>query len=444
MHNPILMVDDEQDFLDSARRGLLGAGFRNVKLESNPIDAAAAVENGAKFDVALLDITMPGMDGLQLLERIKNASPDTECIMVSAVNEAKVAVECLKKGAYDYLTKPLSRDEMVAAIRRALERKRLLDVIAVVKSEVPPQISPGKISHVMIASSEKMLRLLKEAELYASITVPLLITGQPGTGKETMARHIHESGSRKDGPFVVADLENLKDDQYLDALFGSEKGNGHIDQARRGTLFLGEISYLPSNMQVMLLKAMQENSFVRPGTNEKCPLDTRLIISTRLDPEALVVKGELRKDLYYFIKGSKLILPPLRERKGDVPLLIEHYLGKYSGERDVAISPEAMSTLCDYDFPGNISELESIVKEMLEHTSGNVVTRESLPESVKKTIQVSSIMNRFMNLLKSEQCAAYDDVYIAGSVQEQTDLIERLAAEIKKMDARNNRNLSIS
>jgi type II secretory ATPase GspE/PulE/Tfp pilus assembly ATPase PilB-like protein/CheY-like chemotaxis protein len=403
MHNPILIVDDEQDFLDSARRGLLGAGFKTLRLESDPRNAAAAVENGDKFDVALIDINMPWMDGLQLLERIKNVSPDTECLMVSAVNEAKVAVECLKKGAYDYLTKPLNRDEMVAAIRRALERKRLLEVIAVVKSEAPTQISPSKISRAMIARSEKMLRLLKEAELYASISVPLLIIGQKGTGKETVARHIHESGPQKGGPFVVLDLESLQGDQHLEALFGSEKGGGHIDQARRGTLFLAEISYLPSNVQVLLLKAMQENSFVRPGTNEKCPLDTRLIISTRLDPEALVGKGELRKDLYYFVKGSTLILPTLRERKGDVPLLIEHYIGEYAGGRDMAISPDAMSTLCDYDFPGNISELESVVKEMLERSAGNVVTRDSLPDSIKAKIRIK-FMAGFpvpLNLLKN-------------------------------------------
>jgi len=187
MLNPILIVDDEQDFLDSVRRGLLGAGFKNLKLESDPRNAAAFVENGEIFDIAILDITMPWMDGLQLLERIKYASPKTECLMISAVNEAKVVVECLKKGDYDYLTKPLNRDDMVAAIRRALERKRLLEVIAVVKSEAPPEISQNKISRTMIVRSEKMLRLFKEAELYASIMVPLLITGQKGTGKETVA-----------------------------------------------------------------------------------------------------------------------------------------------------------------------------------------------------------------------------------------------------------------
>jgi len=388
MLNPILIVDDEQDFLDSARRGLLGAGFKTLKLESDPRNAAASVENGDRFDVALIDINMPWMDGLELLERIKNASPNTECLMVSAVNEAKVAVECLKKGAYDYLTKPLNRDDMVAAIRRALERKRLLEVIAVVKSETPPEISQNKISRTMIARSEKMLRLLKEAELYASITVPLLITGQKGTGKETVARFIHESGPRKSGPFVVLDLENLKGDQHLEALFGNDRGGGHIEQARKGTLFLDEISYLPSDVQTMLLKAMQENSFVRPGSNEKCPLDTRLIVSTRLEPEMLVSRGELRKDLYYFVKGSSLILPALKERKSDIPLLIEHCVAACANGRDIAISQDAMSTLCDYDFPGNIPELESVVQEMLARTTGSAITRDTLPDSIKSKIRI--------------------------------------------------------
>jgi type II secretory ATPase GspE/PulE/Tfp pilus assembly ATPase PilB-like protein/CheY-like chemotaxis protein len=388
MLNPILIVDDEQDFLDSVRRGLLGAGFKTLRLESDPRNAAAAVENGDTFDVALLDINMPWIDGLQLLERIKNASPGTECIMVSAINEAKVAVDCLKKGAYDYMTKPVNRDDMVAAIRRALERKRLLEVIAVVKSEAPPEIAQSKIPSALIARSEKMLRLLKEADLYASITVPLLITGQKGTGKETIARYVHDSGSQKAGPFAVLDLESLKGDQHLAALFGNEREAGYIDRARKGTLFLDEISYLPSEVQTMLLKAMQEGGYTRPGTDKKCPLDARLIISTRLDPDALISKGELRKDLYYFVKGSTLILPSLKERKGDIPLLVEQFVSACAGERDLAVAQDAMSTLCDYDFPGNIPELENIVKEMLAKTTGSAITRDSLPDSIRAKIRV--------------------------------------------------------
>ncbi|HNQ02958.1 MAG TPA: sigma-54 dependent transcriptional regulator, partial [Syntrophales bacterium] len=388
MQNAILIVDDEQDYLDSVRRGLIGAGFKNLRLESDPRNAAAAVANGDQFDIALLDINMPWMDGLQLLEHIKNTIPSTECLMVSATNEAKVAVDCLKKGAYDYLTKPVNRDDMVAAIHRALERKRLLDVIAVVKSEAQPEIAPNRIPPALIARSDKMLRLLKEAELYASITVPMLVTGQKGTGKETIARHIHDSGSRKSGPFVVLDLEALTGDRHLAALFGSETGGGHIDEARKGTLFLDEISYLPSDVQAMLLKAMQENGYTRPGTNEKCPLDTRIIISTRLDPEALVGKGELRKDLYYFVKGSTLILPALKERKSDIPPLVEHFVSAYAGGRDLAVAQDAMSTLCDYDFPGNIPELEAVVKEMVTKTAGSAVTRDTLPDSIRAKIRV--------------------------------------------------------
>ena len=387
MQSAILIVDDEQDYLDSVRRGLIGAGFKNLRLESDPRNAAAAVANGDKFDIALLDINMPWMDGLELLERIKNTSPNTECLMVSATNEAKVAVDCLKKGAYDYLTKPVNRDDMVAAIRRALERKRLLEVIAVVKSEAPTEIAPSRIPSALVARSEKMLRLLKEAELYASITVPMLITGQKGTGKETVARLIHDTGSQKGGPFVVLDLERVEGNRHMEALFGNE-GGGHIDQARKGTLFLDEISYLPSDVQSMLLKAMQESGFTRPGTNEKCPLDARIIISTRLDPEALVGKGELRKDLYYFVKGSTLILPALKERKSDIPLLVEHFVSAYAGDRDLAVAQDAMSTLCDYDFPGNIPEMEAVVKEMVTKTTGGAVTRDTLPDSIRAKIRV--------------------------------------------------------
>jgi two-component system response regulator AtoC len=193
MSDVVLVIDDEMDFLDSVKRGLISAGIRDVRAESDPRVAASSVQQGDRYAVALIDITMPWITGVQLLEIIKSVSPDTECIMVTAVNDARTAVECLQKGAYDYLTKPVSRDELVSKINRALERRRLLEVLSVGKAGSLPQIKHKDAFAPIVTQSEKMLRLLKEAELHAASNVPALITGESGTGKELLARAIHRS-----------------------------------------------------------------------------------------------------------------------------------------------------------------------------------------------------------------------------------------------------------
>ncbi|MGE5844248.1 MAG: sigma-54-dependent transcriptional regulator, partial [Syntrophaceae bacterium] len=224
MNDSILIIDDEVDFLDSVRRGLLSAGLKNLRLESDPRVVATAVQNGEHFDMALIDITMPWINGIQLLEMIKTNSPDTECIMVTAVNEARVAVECLQKGAYDYLTKPISRDELVSTLKRAMERRRLLEIISVGKTGSLPQIKHKDAFAPIITQSEKMIRLLKEAELHAESDVPVLITGESGTGKELLAKAIHRSSPRAQFPFTSINMASLTGSLFDAEFFGHTKG----------------------------------------------------------------------------------------------------------------------------------------------------------------------------------------------------------------------------
>ncbi len=227
MNDMILVIDDEMDFLDSVKRGLISSGIREVRVESDPRIAAASVQQGDRYAVALIDITMPWINGVQLLEIIKSVSPDTECIMVTAINDARMAVECLQKGAYDYLTKPVSRDELVSKINRALERRRLLEVLSVGKTGSLPQIKHKDAFAPIVTQSEKMLRLLKEAELHAGSNVPALITGESGTGKELLARAIHRSSPRASFPFTSINMASLTGSLFDAEFFGHTKGRLH-------------------------------------------------------------------------------------------------------------------------------------------------------------------------------------------------------------------------
>jgi len=399
MGNSILVIDDEQDFLDSARRGLFTSGFKDVRLESDPRKAAARFEQGEAIDIALIDITMPEMDGVALLEVIKKTSPNTECVMVTAVNEARVAVECLKKGAYDYLVKPISRDDLVLAINRALERKRLLDILDLGKKKTVPKLKHAEAFKPIVTNSVKVLKILKEAELHAASNVPVLITGESGTGKELLSRAIHSASPRAKSPFTPVNMASLTGSLFDAEFFGHTRGAftgaekdraGYLEHTNRGTLFLDEIGTLPLELQGKLLRVLQEGEYIKLGTNMPRRTDVRFIAATNADLDRLLAKGEFRKDLYYRLKGAWLHLSPLRERQEDIPLLIEKFLEEFCGETGkVAVEEVAMTILMDYDYPGNIRELRSIVQSAVNLAQGRPISVNFLPEHLRKRKPVS-------------------------------------------------------
>ena len=340
MGNRIIVIDDEQDFLDSVKRGLLMSGFRNVQTEIDPRKVAGQFEQREAFDIALIDVTMPFMDGVVLLELIKKTSPNTECIMVTAKNDAKVAVQCMKKGAYDYLVKPISRDELVLTINRALERKRLLDIIDLEKKKTLPKLIHAEAFKPIVTRSDKLVKVLKEAELHAVSDVPVLITGDSGTGKELLARAIHAASPRAKCPFTPINMASVTGNLFDAEFFGHTKGAftgaekdrvGHIEHTNMGTLFLDEIGSLPLELQGKLLRLLQEGEYIKLGTSKPQKADVRFIAATNTDLERLMVKGMFRKDLYYRLKGAWLDLPPLRERPEDIPVLITTFLEEFSG-----------------------------------------------------------------------------------------------------------------
>lgn len=393
MNPSILVVDDESDFLESVRRGLLHSGFKNVKLEIDPVKAATLFEEGITFDIVLIDITMPEMDGVSLLERIRNCSPHTECIMVTALNDAKVAVECLKKGAYHYLVKPISREDLVSVLRNALERTRLLEIIDISRKKVPPRLIHEEAFKSIITRSPKMLKILKEAELHGVSDVPLLISGESGTGKELLARAIHTVSSRSEFPFTPINMVSLPGSLFESEFFGHTQGaftgagsdrKGLLEYTHRGTLFLDEIGDLSLEFQGKLLRVLQDGEFIKIGTNRPQKMDVRFIAATNKDLDHMMARGMFRKDLYFRLKGAWLYLPPLRERKEDIPLLINKFLEEFYGDaRNPGVDEDVMSFLMQYNFPGNIRELRNILQSAVNLAQGKPISIKSLPNHLQ-------------------------------------------------------------
>ena len=408
MNNSILVIDDEQDFLDSVNRGLIISGFRNVHLENDPLNVVAVFERGGTFDIALIDINMPSMDGIELLEFIKRTSPSTECLMVTGVNEASIAVKCVKRGAYDYLVKPVSRDDLVLAVGRALERKRLFDILDIEKKgPVPNLINQDAFAPIVTVSAD-VLRILKEAELHAASDMPILITGESGTGKELLAHAIHLASPRAESPFMPINMVSIAGNLFDAEFFGHTRGaftgaqkdrSGYLEEANRGTLFLDEIGNLPLELQGKLLRVLQDGEYIKLGTNKPRKVDVRFIAATNADLDQLMSKGLFRKDMYYRLRGAWLHLPPLRERQDDIPLLISTILEEYCGDTGkITIEEEVISVLLNYDYPGNIRELRSILQSAVNLSQGRPISLKYIPSQLKSR----SIMPRSEPQMGSE------------------------------------------
>ncbi|MHC1741932.1 MAG: sigma-54-dependent transcriptional regulator [Syntrophobacteraceae bacterium] len=389
----ILVVDDEIDFLDSVQRALVMAGYEDCHLENDSRQAADRVAEGEVYDVALLDISMPGMSGLELLQQIKSTSPTTECIMVTAVNEVSVAVECMRRGAYDYLTKPISRDDLTLKVARALERRKLFNILELKSKETIPELANPAAFQEITTQTPKMLRLLREAELHAVSDVPILITGESGTGKELLAQAIHRASRRSSRPFTAVNMASVSDPLFDAEFFGHTKGAftgaerdrvGYLEHTSGGTLFLDEIGHLPPSLQGKLLRVLQEGEYMKLGSSRPQKVDIRFIAATNMDIEQMVRKGSFRQDLYYRLKGAWLHLPPLSERAEDIPLLINRFLEEVSTDGSkITFRNEALELLLNYNYPGNIRELKSILHASANLAQGGQIGPQILPDYVR-------------------------------------------------------------
>jgi DNA-binding NtrC family response regulator len=399
MNYSIIIVDDDLDFLESIQRGLIISGLKNIGVYQDPLAAARHIENGSEVDIALIDITMPGMDGMQLMEVIKTNSPHTECIVLTAVDDVGVAVRCLKKGAYDYLVKPISKEDLLITINRAFEKKWLMDIVTIGKSPAVPDLNNPKAFAPIITDNSTVKRILKEAELHAQSSMPILVTGSSGTGKELLSRAIHMSSPRAKHRFLPINMAAITPNLFDAEFFGHTKGSftganterkGYLEHADKGTLFLDEIGLLSIELQGKLLRFLQEGEFVKLGSSKIQKADARIIAATNTDLEKRVEKKMFRKDLFYRLKGAWLHLPDLKERKEDIPLLIGEFIDQFRKNSDpnidvaCSIDDDAMSRLMAYDYPGNIRELKSIVHATLNLTKGRRISTAFLPKNILK------------------------------------------------------------
>ena len=385
----IIVVDDDRDYLEILRIKLLAAGFSNLQIEDNPVRAAERFDNGECYDIALIDMHMPEMDGIALLTRLKSISFTTECIMVTAVDQARMAVTCLRTGAYDYLVKPVAQDDLRVSINRALEHKRLMDIVDIGKQATPPALHDAKPFEPIATRSDKILRILKEAELHAASDVPILITGESGTGKGLLAKAIHDASPRAKHPFTPVNMASLSPGLFDAEFFGHTRGAftgaeknraGYIEVSDHGTLFLDEIGILPLDLQGKLLRVLQDGEYAKIGSSQQHSADVRFITATNADLDALMARRLFRQDLYYRIRGGWLHLPPLRERREDITLLVLNLLQKSQTRQGSApISEEALVLLQAYNYPGNIRELQSIVQSAQNLAQGQPIRPRHLP-----------------------------------------------------------------
>ena len=406
MENRILVVDDERDFLESVNRGLITAGYKNVVIEADPRKTVTDFEQGEQFDIALIDITMPEIDGIELLEIIKGTSPATECIMVTAVDEARTAIQCLKKGAYDYLVKPISKEDLVSSVNRAFERKRLLEILDLAKRRTLPKLVNKQAFSRIITKSAAVLRILKEAELHAASDIPILITGETGTGKELLSGAIHAASRRAGSVFTPVNMESFNASMFDAQFFGHTRGAftgadqdhaGYLENSNHGTLFLDEIGNLPLALQGKLLRVLQDGEFIKIGTSAPRKVDVRFIAATNSDLEAMMAQNKFRKDLYYRLKGGWLSLPPLRERKEDIPLLVNSFIEEFCGSAGTEVKEEALSRLMEYDYPGNIRELKAIIQAAVNLAHGRPLSTKFLPPQLQKPKEVNAAVTQSDN-----------------------------------------------
>ena len=380
----ILVADDEQSMREFLEIMLKKEGYK-VSLASHGEEVVKLIDNDL-FDLVLLDIRMPKLDGISALKRIKGIAPETIVIMITAYASADTAIKAMKEGAYDYITKPFKVEEIKLIIKNALEKKNLQKENILLKQVVRDRYHFGNI----IGQSPKMMVLYDLLEKVSPTKTNILITGESGTGKELVAKAIHYNSPRKEKPFVTLNCGAIPESLIESELFGHMKGaftdaiatkKGLFEVADEGTIFLDEISELPLLMQVKLLRVLQDKEFKRVGGTEDIRVDVRIISATNKDLEEAVKEKRFREDLFYRLNVIQIKLPPLRDRKEDVQILASHFLKKYSEELNkniLKISPEALQILLDYEYPGNVRELQNIIERAVALESQQELTTHNL------------------------------------------------------------------
>lgn len=385
----ILVIDDDESLQRVLRHNLEEEGYI-VLLASSGEEGLRLLEE-EEAELVITDIRMPGMDGVDVLRRVKELSPQVPVMIITAYGTVETAVEAMRIGAFDYITKPFNRAELKLKVKKALQIKELERENIRLKSELSDKFKFQNI----IGSSEKMQKLFEFIKRVSVTDATVLITGESGTGKELVAKAIHYNSLRGEKPFIVVNCSSIPKELLESELFGHLKGSftgaikdkpGKFQMAHKGTLFLDEIGDMELGLQAKILRAIQEREVEPVGGRNPIKVDVRIIAATNQNLEEAVRDGRFREDLYYRLNVIPIRLPPLRERKEDIPLLVQYFLQKYSGGKNLEFSREALELLSDYSWPGNVRELENVCERLVILSTGKVINEKDLPEKIREGV----------------------------------------------------------
>ncbi|MBM4308252.1 MAG: sigma-54-dependent Fis family transcriptional regulator [Deltaproteobacteria bacterium] len=387
----ILLIDDSPEILKNLSEHLTLEGY-DIRVASDGTSGISMIDKGF-YDIILTDMKMPEADGMEVLKYVKEHSPESICIILTGYGTIRNAVEAIKSGAFDYLTKPVKMDEIKITLERALEYRNLKRENLNLRNQLKKKYQFKNI----IGESPAMQSVFEKVEKVADTDSTVLILGESGTGKELIARALHYNSYRREGPFVPVNCAAIPSELLESELFGHEKGAftnairtriGRFELAHGGTLFLDEIGDMNPNLQSKLLRVLQERQFERIGGVKPIHVDIRVISATHQDLKKAVLKKKFREDLYYRLNVIPIEIPPLRERKSDIPLLAHHFIQHFSKSKKkkvIGISDEAMEGLTEYDWPGNVRELENMIERLIILASGETIHLMDLPERVIPT-----------------------------------------------------------
>ena len=385
----VLVIDDEEVMRDVLQSLLQEAGYR-VTLAHDGVEGLALAKKQS-YEAAIVDVMLPEMGGLDVLEELKKVDADLVVLMITAFASVETAIQAMKRGAFDYVTKPFKHEEVLHILRNGLEQRRLKDENRDLRRALKDQARFTEI----VGKSPRMQQVFNLISQAAPSRSTILVVGESGTGKELVAKAIHTNSSRADKPFIVVNSGSLPHDLLESNLFGHVKGaftgavyskKGLFELADKGTLFFDEIGNIPLETQAKLLRVMQEREFMRLGGTDTVKVDVRIVAATNIDLRRAVEENRFREDLYYRLNVIAIQLPPLRQRKEDVPALVAHFVDKYARENTknvTGVSPEALQALMDYDWPGNVRELENVIERGVVLTTGTQIGRELIPDHVR-------------------------------------------------------------
>jgi len=391
---PIFMIDDEENFLKSASFILKSNGINNIMLSSDS-EAALTLLYKNEYSLILLDLNMPKIAGVDILKKIVVDFPQIPVVILTAEMRIEKAVECIKEGAYDYIVKPVDKNKLLTMIRNIINLNEIRDENELLKRQIVMKKSDELFNsfYEIITNNDEMKSIFKYADAIARTNLPVLITGETGTGKELLAKAIHRISGRE-GKFVPINISGIDDTMISDTLFGHKRGSftgsveprkGLLEQASNGTLFLDEIGDLDLNSQIKLLRVLQERMFYPIGSDVEVIVDVRFIFATNQEIEKLIIANKIRKDFYYRLQSHHIHLPPLRDRKDDIPLLIEYFFEKASkdlNKKKPSYPKELITILNNYNFPGNIRELGGMINDALSMHNKGIISLKSFYEKI--------------------------------------------------------------